>query len=71
MLNRLGLAFTPEDHLTVGVLRSNSLDNVEFNARSANQHQMNPTHVLAGAADDFFDASSWRLGFNIQRRLRL
>jgi len=36
-----------------------------------NQHQMNPTHTLAGAAEDFFDTNSWRLGFNIQRRLRL
>jgi hypothetical protein len=36
-----------------------------------NQHQMNPTQTLAGSAEDFLDASSWRLGFNIQRRLRL
>ena len=36
-----------------------------------NQHQMNPTHTLAGSAEDFLDTSSWRLGFNIQRRLRL
>ena len=34
-----------------------------------NQHQMNPTQTLAGAADDFFDAGSWRFGFNIERRL--
>lgn len=36
-----------------------------------NQHQMNPTQTLAGSAEDFLDTSSWRLGFNIQRRLRL
>lgn len=36
-----------------------------------NQHEMNPTHTLAGSAEDFLDTSSWRLGFNIQRRLRL
>jgi len=35
-----------------------------------NQHQMNPTQTLAGAAEDFFDLGSWRFGFNIQRRLR-
>ena len=35
-----------------------------------NQHQMNPTHTLAGAADDFFDPGSWRFGFNIQRTVR-
>ena len=35
-----------------------------------NQHQMNPTHTLAGAADDFLDPDSWRLGFNIQRTVR-
>ncbi len=35
-----------------------------------NQHEMNPTQTLAGAAEDFLDAGSWRFGFNIQRRLR-
>lgn len=35
-----------------------------------NQHQMNPTQTLAGAADDFFDPGSWRFGFNIQRTVR-
>ena len=35
-----------------------------------NQHQMNPTHTLAGAADDFLDPDSWRFGFNIQRTVR-
>lgn len=35
-----------------------------------NQHQMNPTQTLAGAAEDFFDLDSWRFGFNLQRRLR-
>ncbi len=35
-----------------------------------NQHQMNPTQTLAGAADDFFDPASWRFGFNIQRTVR-
>ena len=35
-----------------------------------NQHQMNPTHTLAGAADDFLDPASWRFGFNIQRTVR-
>ncbi|MYF60078.1 MAG: hypothetical protein F4179_00130 [Gammaproteobacteria bacterium] len=36
-----------------------------------NQHQMNPTQTLAGAAEDFFDPGSWRFGFNLQRRVRL
>jgi len=31
---------------------------------------MNPTQTLAGAAEDFLDPDSWRIGFNIQRRLR-
>ena len=35
-----------------------------------NQHQMNPTHTLAGAAEDFLDPGSWRFGFNIQRTVR-
>ena len=35
-----------------------------------NQHQMNPTQTLAGAAEDFFDPGSWRFGFNLQRRVR-
>lgn len=33
VLNRLGLAFAPLDHFSVGILRSNSLDNTELNAR--------------------------------------
>ena len=40
-----------------------------FKLLVTNQHQMNPTQTLAGAADDFFDSGSWRLGFNIERRL--
>ena len=35
-----------------------------------NQHQMNPTQTLAGAAEDFLDPDSWRFGFNIQRTVR-
>lgn len=35
VLNRLGLAYAPHDHLTVGILRSNSKDNTELNARFA------------------------------------
>ena len=35
VLNRLGLAFAPHDQLAFGVLRSNSTDNLEFNARFA------------------------------------
>lgn len=31
---------------------------------------MNSTQTLAGAAEDFTNPDSWRLGFNIQRRLR-
>ena len=34
-----------------------------------NQHQINPTQALAGAAEDFLDPGSWRFGFNIERRL--
>ena len=41
-----------------------------FKLLVTNQHQMNPTQTLAGAAEDFFDPDSWRIGFNIQRRLR-
>ena len=41
-----------------------------FKLLVTNQHQMNPTQTLAGAAEDFLDTGSWRLGFNIQRRLR-
>ena len=41
-----------------------------FKLLVTNQHQMNPTQTLAGAAEDFFDPGSWRFGFNIQRRLR-
>ncbi len=41
-----------------------------FKLLVTNQHQMNPTQTLAGAAEDFLDPDSWRLGFNIQRRLR-
>ncbi len=41
-----------------------------FKLLVTNQHQMNPAQTLAGAAEDFFDPGSWRLGFNIQRRLR-
>ena len=40
-----------------------------FKLLVTNQHQMNPTQTLAGAAEDFFDAGSWRFGFNIERRL--
>ena len=35
VLNRLGLAYAPHDHFAVGILRSNSMDNLEFNARFA------------------------------------
>ncbi len=41
-----------------------------FKLLVTNQHQMNPTQTLAGAAEDFLDPDSWRIGFNIQRRLR-
>ena len=41
-----------------------------FKLLVTNQHQMNSTQTLAGAAEDFMDPDSWRLGFNIQRRLR-
>ncbi len=41
-----------------------------FKLLVTNQHQMNPTQTLAGAADDFFDTASWRFGFNIQRTVR-
>ena len=41
-----------------------------FKLLVTNQHQMNPTQTLAGAAEDFLDPASWRFGFNIQRRLR-
>ena len=41
-----------------------------FKLLVTNQHQMNPTQTLAGAAADFLDPDSWRLGFNIQRRMR-
>ena len=41
-----------------------------FKLLVTNQHQMNPAQTLAGAAEDFFDPGTWRLGFNIQRRLR-
>ena len=41
-----------------------------FKLLVTNQHQMNPTQTLAGAAEDFLDPGSWRFGFNIQRRLR-
>ena len=41
-----------------------------FKLLVTNQHQMNSTQTLAGAAEDFTDPGSWRLGFNIQRRLR-
>jgi hypothetical protein len=41
-----------------------------FKVLVTNQHQMNPTQTLAGAAEDFLDPGSWRFGFNIQRRLR-
>ena len=40
-----------------------------FKLLVTNQHQMNPTQTLAGAAEDFLDAGSWRFGFNIERRL--
>ena len=33
VLNRLGLAFAPHDHFSMGILRSNSQDNTELNAR--------------------------------------
>ena len=35
VLNRLGLAFAPHDRLALGILRSNSTDNTEINARVA------------------------------------
>ena len=41
-----------------------------FKLLVTNQHQMNPSQTLAGAAEDFLDPGSWRFGFNIQRRLR-
>lgn len=41
-----------------------------FKLLVTNQHQMNSAQTLAGAAEDFMDPDSWRLGFNIQRRLR-
>ncbi|MDE2982117.1 MAG: DUF5777 family beta-barrel protein [Gemmatimonadota bacterium] len=41
-----------------------------FKLLVTNQHQMNPMQTLAGAAEDFLDPGSWRIGFNIQRRLR-
>ena len=41
-----------------------------FKLLVTNQHQMNPTQTLAGAAADFLAPDSWRLGFNIQRRMR-
>ena len=34
VLNRLGLAFAPHDLLMLGILRSNSMDNLELNAAS-------------------------------------
>ena len=40
-----------------------------FKLLITNQHQMNPTQTLAGAADDFLDPGKWRFGFNIERRL--
>lgn len=40
-----------------------------FKLLVTNQHQMNPTQTLAGAAEDFLDPESWRFGFNIERRL--
>ena len=40
-----------------------------FKLLVTNQHQMNPTQTLAGAAKDFLDTGSWRFGFNIERRL--
>ena len=40
-----------------------------FKLLVTNQHQMNPTQTLAGAAEDFLDPGSWRFGFNIERRL--
>ncbi len=40
-----------------------------FKLLVTNQHQMNPTQALAGAAEDFLDPGSWRFGFNIERRL--
>ena len=40
-----------------------------FKLLVTNQHQMNPTQTLAGAAEDFLDSGSWRFGFNIERRL--
>lgn len=35
VLNRLGLAFAPHDRFALGILRSNSMDNLELNARFA------------------------------------
>lgn len=40
-----------------------------FKLLVTNQHQMNPTQTLAGAAEDFLDPGTWRFGFNIERRL--
>lgn len=40
-----------------------------FKLLVTNQHQMNPTRTLAGAAEDFLDTGSWRFGFNIERRI--
>ena len=43
VLNRLGLAFAPHDRFAVGILRSNSTDNLEFNARLAGLALDGPT----------------------------
>ncbi|MDE2975820.1 MAG: DUF5777 family beta-barrel protein [Gemmatimonadota bacterium] len=40
-----------------------------FKLLVTNQHRMNPTQTLAGAAEDFLDTGSWRFGFNVERRL--
>jgi hypothetical protein len=50
VLNRLGLAFAPHDLLTVGILRSNSLDNTELNARFAGLAFDAPTGPVEFAA---------------------
>ena len=40
-----------------------------FKLLVTNQHQMNPTQTLAGAAEDFLDPGKWRFGFNVEGRL--
>ena len=50
VLNRLGLAYAPHDAFTVGILRSNSLDNTELNLRFAGLGFDAPTGPVQFAA---------------------